>query len=93
MNDRKRAWQILHIEIRRRANPNPDTDDEMSTWSTQVGTIIREADDLSDLIIELAGFGATYALMPRTGNDPLGVADHIGGRVIQEPDDRGDDEP
>jgi hypothetical protein len=30
-----------------------------------------------DLIFELAAFGATYALMPHTDNDPIAVAKRI----------------
>jgi hypothetical protein len=83
MNDRKRAWQVLHAEIRRRAS---DEENDWTTWSKQIGIIVRDADSKTDLIIELAGFGATFALM---GHDPEKVkalADTIGANVIQEPD-------
>ncbi|OQZ87994.1 hypothetical protein BST11_25015 [Mycobacterium alsense] len=47
-----------------------------------------------DILFELAQFGATYALMPRTANDPLAVAKKIEDRVMSEPDedDDGDDQ-
>ena len=59
MNDRKRAWQILHTEIclRERGVPDPDT------CERQVSTIVGGADGVIALIIELAGFGASYAHM------------------------------
>jgi hypothetical protein len=84
MNDRKRAWQILHTEIRRRASDDDETD--MDTWSKQIGTLIRDADSKADLIIDLAGFGATFALMYNEPERAKRVADAIGASVIQEPD-------
>jgi hypothetical protein len=96
MNDRKRAWQILHIEIRRRANPETYTDDEMSTYATQVGSILVEAiaksGDMCELIIELAGLGATFALMGRDHGRVRGVIDKVGALVMQEPDNTDEDE-
>lgn len=88
MNDRKRAWQILHTEIRRRADDQA-TDD---TWSTQLGTIIREADSPTRLIIEIAGFGATFALMHRDPEEAKKLADFVGALVIAEPDEDEDDD-
>lgn len=41
-------------------------------------------------IIDLAGFGATYALMPRTDDDPLGVAQEIEMAVMTESDETDD---
>ena len=84
MNDRQRAWQIIHTEIRRRAN-GTGTDE---SWAANVGSIIRSADSVPDLIIELAGFGATFALMD--GERGLKVADIMGARIMQE--GRGDDD-
>jgi hypothetical protein len=50
-----------------------------------------------DIIIELAGFGATYALMPRTDNDAVAVADWMELEVMSESDEVDDyedaDEP
>jgi hypothetical protein len=39
-----------------------------------------------EIIIELAGFGATYALMPRSTNSPISVAKLIEEGVMAEPD-------
>lgn len=101
MNDRKRAWQILHTEIRRRA-ANAEAD---AAWSANIGHIIRDAHSHAELIIELAGFGATFAPMGRDGEGSafamtgpaaerlLRVADAIGAKVMQEPDEPEDDYP
>jgi hypothetical protein len=86
MNDRKRAWQILHTEIRCRVTDETD----WNAWETNIGTIVREADSKVTLIIELAGFGATFALM--TQNDPLDVADRIGATIMGEDDYPEDDD-
>ena len=57
-----------------------------------IGLLLRKAreDDVNetDFIVELAGFGATFALM--TQNDPLAVARAIEQRVMSEPDDEDD---
>ena len=59
MNDRKRACQILHTVIRLRGTDEIDRD----ACSVNIGTIIRDMNSPVDLITELAGFGATFALM------------------------------
>jgi hypothetical protein len=89
MNDRKRAWQILHTEIARRERGVPSGE----PWSVQMGILAREADSIVTLIIELAGFGATLAQMSayKSGRDPLEQADAIGMGVMQEPDDDEDE--
>ncbi len=87
MNDRKRAWQLLHQEIRRRAT-NIDSD----TANTQFGTVVREADSVVHLLKELAGFGAILALMNRNPGDLLTLADQIGLRVMREPDEPDDED-
>lgn len=84
MNDRKRAWQILHNEIRRRADERGPSE----IYARQVGAIMREADDLFDVALELAGFGATFALYGRDPEMAAEMADRIGAAVIQEPDSR-----
>ena len=106
MNDRKRAWQILHTVIRLRATDEIDRD----ACSVNIGTIIRDMNSPVDLITELAGFGATFALMgdPKDevdaeSGESLGIvtrdpehimrlADLIGASVMQEPDEPDDEE-
>jgi hypothetical protein len=92
MNDRKRAWQILHTEICRRERGVPDWAD---AWEHQIGTLVREADSNITLIIELAGFGATFAQMSALKNtrdgDAVDLADRIGQGVMAEPDEPDDD--
>lgn len=95
MNDRKRAWQILHNEIRRRADHDIDFVDQGyadDAWCRQLGSIIGNADSTTDLIIELAGFGATFALWGNTPEGAKALADSIGAAVIQEPDDPNPDD-
>jgi hypothetical protein len=81
MNDRKRAWQILHTEIRRHTAENPD----MEAWANQLGALVNAADSLPDLILDLACFGATFATMNR--EDPLADADRIGALIMGTPDE------
>ncbi|ORW33272.1 hypothetical protein AWB91_09095 [Mycobacterium paraense] len=96
MNDRKRAWQILHSEIARRVRGVPDN----VTWHRQLAAILRDADDDATLIVELAGFGATFAEMSAHksqlinaaggnvgGADIMEIADGIGRTVMDEPED------
>lgn len=86
-NARKAAWQWLHREIKRRASGGVDDD-------SSIGLVWREivdADAELDFVFELAGFGATFALMPRTNNDPLAVADEIGKAIMAEPDGQCDE--
>lgn len=89
LNDRKRAWQWLHIEIRRRAL-HPDHD-ATEAW-VQGGHIMREVVNMHDFIIELAGFGATFATMDRTPEEAIALADRIGAGVMLEPDEPPDDD-
>jgi hypothetical protein len=92
VNDRKRAWQILHTEIARRERGVPEGD----AWGHQIGNLIQNADSHFNLIVELAGFGATFAqLSARKSNrwpddDAVVQADGIGMGVMQEPDDEGE---
>jgi hypothetical protein len=87
MNDRKRAWQILHTEIARRERGAPEGD----AWTHQIGNLIRGADSHVELIVELAGFGATFAQMSARksdrwpDDDALDQADAIGAAAIGEP--------
>ena len=64
----------------------------MGDLGDSFGTIMREADSLQKVIIELAGFGATFALMGDDAERANCVADLIGAGVMQEPD-YDDDEP
>jgi hypothetical protein len=93
MNARKYAWQILHADIRRRVDPDENKGLDLHPQLTNIGALygsaIRDGVLPLDIIIELAGFGATYALMPRTDNDPVSVAKRIQEDVMAEPDDRG----
>ena len=90
MNARKYTWQILHAEIRRRG-----TDDdsggklhpELEIQARLFKRACEEGVDLFYVISELAGFGATYALMRGSGNDPLAVAEHIELGVMAESDE------
>lgn len=84
MNDRKRAWQILQNEIRRRADDRELSDVD----NRQFGAIIKDADSELDVIIELAGFGATFALMDRTPEQAKALVDQIGAGMVMEPDVR-----
>jgi hypothetical protein len=88
MNDRKRAWQYLHREIRRRALKQDGSREAI----LQDGTILREVVSQVDFATELAGFGAIFALMQRGPEKALLLADRIGAEVMQEPDERDDDE-
>jgi hypothetical protein len=95
MESRKYAWQILHAEIRRRVSADEhDEADGRHPELENVGLLMKQAreEGVSDfnIIIDLAGFGATYALMPRTDNDPLRVADEIETRVMSEFDEDDD---
>lgn len=93
MNDRKRAWQMLHNEIRRRAAVLDGTADTCDpSWVSNQFAIMREVESESTLIFELAGFGATYALLPKPIPDPVGFADAYGATVMAEPDDPDHDE-
>ena len=95
MNARKYAWKILPSEIRRRvaADEGQDLHPQLETQ----GLLIKQARDDGitelDILFELAGFGATYALMPRTESEPLAVAKRIDQQIMSEPDeDNGDDD-
>jgi hypothetical protein len=81
VNDRKRAWQILHAQIRRRSDKSVD----IPMWRQQIVSIIKGADDLPCVIIELADFGATFATM--ASDDPLTDADKTGALVMAQTDD------
>lgn len=93
MNARKYAWKILHAEIRRRVAP--DEGQDLHPQLETQGLLMKQAreDGVSefDILFELAGFGATYALMPRTDNDPLTIAKRIEQQIMSEPDDEDDD--
>jgi hypothetical protein len=94
MNVRKYAWQILHAEIRRRADDEYDESQGLHPELENIGLLLKQAREEriseSAIIIDLAGFGATYALMPRTDNDPLRVADEIELAVMSESDEEDD---
>jgi hypothetical protein len=87
LNDRKRAWQWLHLEIRRRAL-YPDRA-ATEAW-IQGGHIWREVVDPFEFALQLAGFGATFATMFSTPERAIAVADKIGAGVMLEPDKRPD---
>jgi hypothetical protein len=74
VNGRKYAWQILHAEIRRRAAPDEGLD--FYPQLENMGVLMRNAREEGvsefDIIMELAGFGTTFATM--TQNDALAVA-------------------
>jgi hypothetical protein len=89
MNDRKRAWQILHAQIRRRSTENVD----IPTWREQIRSIIRGCDDPACVIVELADFGSTFATMTRISDDPLADADSIGAWVMAQSDEDYYNEP
>ncbi|MGA5543504.1 hypothetical protein ACPCIR_16745 [Mycobacterium sp. NPDC051198] len=84
MNDRKRAWQVVHNEILRRSTTDTTHDD---TRLAQIDAILAEVDDEYDMVMQLAGFAATFALMHRDPASARRLADQIGARVMQEPDD------
>ena len=87
---RKIAWALIHTELRRRLNDDPaDRPFEVSEleWFGRLLKEAREAKvDEVDIIIDMAGFAATYAQMPRTDNEPLAVAAKIAALVMSEPD-------
>lgn len=89
MNDRKRAWQMLHTEIRRRTDPDPASSD---AYNINFGHLLKDAENLDHVIIELAGFGATFATMHRSEESARELADLLGARVMQEPDEVDEDE-
>ena len=89
---RKYAWQILHAEMRRRTSDDADEGGEQSDELLNIYLLLKQASDegadFNDIILELARFGATYALTPPpAGTDPLGVAKEIELRVMTESDE------
>jgi hypothetical protein len=91
---RKYAWEILHAEIRRQASGDHDGGD-LRTEAGNIGLLLQQAREEGvsefEIIIDLAGFGATYALMARTDvSDPLGVAQEIEMAVMTESDETDD---
>jgi len=91
MDARKYAWQILHAEIRRRVGDDAnDQSGHLHPELANIGLLLKQAreEDVSELeiIIELAGFGATYALMPPDASDPLSAAQEIELHVMAESD-------
>jgi hypothetical protein len=68
VNARKYAWQILQADIRRRVDLDEDKGLDLHPQLTNIAVLYKSAmeDGVSpfEIIIELAGFGATYALMP-----------------------------
>ena len=79
---------MLHAEVRRRIGPAhtaPDLDPELENFRLLHNQAHEEGISSSDIMLELAGFGATFAQM--TQNDPLGVAQQISRSVLTEPDD------
>ena len=93
MDARKYAWQILHAEIRRRGCDDADEGGEQSDELLNIYLLLKQASDegvdFNDIILDLARFGATYALNPPDGN-PLGVAQAIELRVMTESDESDD---
>lgn len=94
MNERKIAWQMLHAEIRRRVNPDDDKGLDLDPQLTNFGLLYRKAREagLSELaiMIELAGFGATFAMMAT--DNPLKMAKDIEQGVMAKPNDDDEDE-
>ena len=95
MNARKHPWQILHAEIRRQASDDTDDEgDDLHPELRNIALLFKRACEQGvselDIISELAGFGVAYALMARTGNDPLGVAREIEMAVMTESDETDD---
>ena len=92
MNARKYAWKVLHAEIRRRIAP--DEGQDLHPQIENQGLLMKQArhDGIREweIFFELAQFGATYALMPRTDNDPLTVAKQIEQLIMSEPDEDDD---
>ena len=76
LNAHKIAWQMLHAELRRRMRPDSGMPglDESETFA-RLYQLARAA-GISDLniMIELAGFAASFAQMTRK---PLGVAQQV----------------
>lgn len=83
MNDRKRAWQILHKEIVRVSDGTP-TDD---AWALEMTAILSGADRISDVVLELANFGAIFAVLDCDPEVAKATADNIGAGIMEEPDD------
>ncbi len=92
MNSRKYAWQVLHAEIRRRAGADEGLDFHLQL--EKIGLLMKSArvEGVSelDIIVELAGFGATFAMLGQ--DDPLAVARRIEQEVLAEVDDDEEDE-
>lgn len=91
MNGRKYAWKILHAEIRRRcgADEGLDFHPQLEVIGTLLGNARTERISEVDIIIELAGFGASFAQMygDVTGGDLLAMAKHMETKILAEPDD------
>jgi hypothetical protein len=51
-----------------------------------------QSNSMVEVAIELAGFGATFALMGRDPEHAVKLADAIGAQVKQEPDDEDEDD-
>ena len=87
---RQYAWQILHAKIRYHLTDDEGNEQQQLDNIAHLFKQAQENVSMFDLVLQLAGFGATYAAMPRTGNDPLTVAKQIEQRIMSESDD--DDE-
>ena len=88
MNARKIAWQMLHTELHRRIGPaytGANLDPALERFRLLHNQARDEGISSSDIMLELAGFGATFAQM--TQNDPLGVARRISQSVLSEADE------
>lgn len=92
MNARRYAWHILHAEIRRRVNPDNkglDLDPQLQNIALLHKRAREEGVSELEIVLQLAGFGATFAQM--TQNDPVALAKRIEQEVMAEPDDEDDE--
>lgn len=82
MNERKRAWQLIHTAIRRHAGVEPSGD-----WRAEIETVIKEADSEVDLIAHLVSFSAVVAFWFGHENERVvGIVDSLNDSVMNEDD-------
>lgn len=64
LNDRQRAWKLIYDQIKRRPDGEAEGD-----LKAEVITTMGEADDLTELIVQLVGFGRILAFFGNNGNE------------------------
>ncbi len=86
MNGRKYAWQIFHAEMRRQMVPDEglELNPQFETMAAALRSAHEDGIDITEIILILANFGATFAAMAL--KDPLAVASQVREVIMSEPD-------